>query len=209
LREGEFAMAEMILRTTLTSPFGRKPRLAAAVLGLAGRLEVGIADMFDDNDSLRVQNPLGKMPTLVLADGSTLYDSRVILEYLDHLAGGGRIIPVEPAARFGALKLQALGDGVMDAGVLRRLERCSATSRCGRSAGSPTRPARSNAPRRAGRTPPSETDILVGEIAVACALGFLDFRFAGEDWRASRPRLAGWFERFGARCPGFADTAPR
>lgn len=203
-------MAEMILRTTLTSPFGRKPRLAAAVLGLSGRFEVGIADMFDDADSLRTQNPLGKMPTLVLADGSTLYDSRVIVEYLDHLAGGGRIIPAEPTARFAALKLQALGDGIMDAGVLRRLETMFRDE--------PLRSERWLA-YQAGKiqraldeleeAPPSEQDILVGEIAVACALGFLDFRFAGEDWRASRPRLAGWFEHFGARCPGFADTAPR
>ena len=113
-------MAEMILRTSLTSPFGRKPRLAAAVLGLSERIEVVPADFLDEADSLRMQNPLGKVPTLLLADGTALYDSRVILEYLDHLAGGGRLIPAEPAARFAALKLQAIGDGILDAGVLRQ-----------------------------------------------------------------------------------------
>ncbi|MBS1184240.1 MAG: putative GST-like protein YibF [Proteobacteria bacterium] len=203
-------MADMILRTTLTSPFGRKSRLAAAVLGLAERIEVVVADMFDDNDSLRLQNPLGKMPTLVLGDGSTLYDSRVIAEYLDHLAGGGRIIPAEPVARFAALKLQAIGDGILDAGVLRRLEALFREA--------PLRSERWLAYQsgKIGRAldelnaaPPSESDILVGEIAVACGLGFLDFRLGGDNWRASRPRLADWFERFAGRCPGFAETLPR
>jgi glutathione S-transferase len=202
-------MPDMILRTTLTSPFGRKPRLAAAVVGLADRMEVVAADILDDNDSLRAQNPLGKIPTLVLGDGSTLYDSRVILEYFDYLAGGNRIIPAEPVARFAALKLQAIGDGILDAGVLRRLETIFRDEplwsqrwlgyQCGKM---------NRALDVLEEAPPSETAILVGEIAVACSLGFIDFRL-GDDWRAGRPRLAGWFERFGARCPGFVETAPR
>lgn len=202
-------MPDMILRTTLTSPFGRKPRLAAAVVGLADRIEVVAADILDDNDSLRAQNPLGKIPTLVLGDGSTLYDSRVILEYFDHLAGGNRIVPSEPVARFAALKLQAIGDGILDAGVLRRLETIFRDEPLwskrwlGYQSGKMNR-----ALDVLEEAPPSETAILVGEIAVACSLGFIDFRL-GDDWRAGRPRLAGWFERFGARCPGFVETAPR
>nr|WP_026784355.1 glutathione S-transferase family protein [Pleomorphomonas koreensis] len=199
----------MILRTSLTSPFGRKPRLAAAVLGLSERIEVVPADFFDEADSLRTQNPLGKIPTLLLADGTALYDSRVILEYFDHLAGGGRLIPAGPAARFAALKLQAIGDGILDASVLRRLETLFREA--------PQRSERWLAYQagKMGRAldlldaaPPSESDILVGEIAVACGLGFIDFRL-GDDWRAGRPRLAGWFERFAGRCPGFDATAPR
>ena len=99
----------MILRSSPPSPFGRKVQLAASVLGLDQR----------DQDregrhrsmpatSLRQQNPLGKIPALMLEDGTTLFDSRVILEYLDHRAGGGKIIPHEPKARFAALRLQAL-----------------------------------------------------------------------------------------------------
>lgn len=201
-------MPDMILRTTLTSPFGRKARLAAAVLGLSERIELVVADMFDDNDSLRQQNPLGKMPTLVLADGTTLYDSRVIAEYFDHLAGGGRLIPTEPAARFAALKLQAVGDGILDAGVLRRLETLfraegeRSTRWLDYQTGKITR-----ALDLLETEPPSSTEILVGEIAVACGLSFLEFRF-GDDWRAGRPRLAGWYQDFGTRCPGFAATAP-
>lgn len=202
-------MADMILRTSLTSPFGRKPRLAAAVLGLSGRIEVELADFLDETDSLRRQNPLGKIPTLVLADGSTLYDSRVILEYLDHLAGGGRILPSEPAVRFAALRLQALGDGILDAGVLRRLETMF-RDEPQRSAGWLTYQGgkMSRALDTLEVAPPSDSDIFVGEIAVACALGFIDFRL-GDDWRSARPRLAGWYERFAGRCPGFAETAPR
>ena len=202
-------MPDMILRTSLTSPFGRKPRLAAAVLGLADRIEVVVANFLDDTDSLRAQNPLGKIPTLLLADGSALYDSRVIAEYFDYLAGGNRIIPAEPAARFAALKLQAIGDGILDAGVLRRLETIFRDEplwserwlgyQCGKM---------NRALDVLEATPPSDTDILVGEIAVACSLGFIDFRL-GDDWRAGRSRLAGWFERFATRCPGFIESIPR
>ena len=75
-------------------------------------------DLNDPADSIRVQNPLGKIPALVLDDGDVLYDSPVILDYLDHVAGGGRIIPREPKARFAALRLQALCDGILDASLL-------------------------------------------------------------------------------------------
>ena len=105
----------MILRSTPASPFGRKVNLAASVLGLSGEIRIEPADLTDAADSVRRQNPLGKIPTLVLEDGSTLFDSRVILEYLDHRAGGGKIIPREPNARFAALRLQALADGMTDA----------------------------------------------------------------------------------------------
>src|SRR6185436_8576741 len=108
----------MILRSTPPSPFGRKVKLAASVLGLSGEIKIEPADTNDDNDSLRRQNPLGKIPALVLEDGSTLYDSRVIIEYLDHRAGGGKIIPAESKARFDALRLQALADGMTDAQIL-------------------------------------------------------------------------------------------
>src|SRR5688572_25600102 len=108
----------MILRTTPPSPFGRKVLLAASVLGLSDKIETQRADPADETDTLRRQNPVGKIPILVLDDGTTLFDSRVILEYLDHIAGGGKIIPAEPKARFAALRLQALADGVTDASLL-------------------------------------------------------------------------------------------
>src|ERR1700712_2268711 len=85
----------MILRSTPPSPFGRKVKLAASVLGLSKDIKVEGADTNNVNDSIRQQNPLGKIPTLVLDDGTTLFDSRVIIEYLDHIAGGGKVIPQE------------------------------------------------------------------------------------------------------------------
>ena len=95
----------MILRSSPTSPFVRKVRIAIGLLGFDGKIEVRETDLNDAGDSIRKQNPLGKIPALLLDDGTVYYDSRVILEYLDQLAGGGRIIPREGKARFDALRL--------------------------------------------------------------------------------------------------------
>src|SRR5689334_7765073 len=108
----------MILRTTETSPFGRKARLAALHLRLMDRIECVPASVDDPGDVIRRDNPLGKMPALVLDDGRVVYDSRVILETFDHMAGGGRILPTDWDARLAALTQQALGDGLMDAALL-------------------------------------------------------------------------------------------
>jgi glutathione S-transferase len=197
----------MILRSSPSSPFVRKVRIAASLLGLEGQIEVRETDLNDPADSLRRQNPLGKIPTLVLDDGDTLYDSRVILEYLDHLAGGGRIIPRAAPARFAALQLQALCDGVLDASVLIVYE-------------SRYRPAEMRVQawvdRQEGKVdcaldaleaaPPELTPIPdVGQIALACMLGYRDLRFARE-WRKGHPKLAAWLERFAAQVPAFAVT---
>jgi glutathione S-transferase len=115
----------LILRYSPASPYARKIRIAADILGLADRIEIAGVDLADPADSIRVQNPLGKIPALVLEDGSSLYDSRVIAEYLDHLAGGEKLFPADPARRFAALRLQALGDGICDAAVLLRSPCCN------------------------------------------------------------------------------------
>src|SRR5215217_7499461 len=108
----------MILRSSPPSPFGRKVKLAVGILGFDKEVTIEKADPTDANDSLRRQNPLGKIPALIIESGTVLYDSPVILEYLDHRAGGGKIVPAEPDARFAALTLQALCDGILDAGIL-------------------------------------------------------------------------------------------
>src|SRR3954468_16974673 len=105
------------LRTGFGSPFGRKARIAVSVLGLDGKVKVEPASTQDDSDPLPQQNPLGKVPVLILDDGSTLFDSPVVLEYLDILAGGGRILPKDTKARFEALRLESLADGILDAGI--------------------------------------------------------------------------------------------
>src|SRR6516165_9796335 len=108
----------LTLRSSPASPFVRKIRIAASLLGLEREITIEIADTMNAGDTVRQQNPLGKIPALVLEDGVVLFDSRVILEYLDHRAGGGRILPCDADARFSALRLQALADGGRDAAVL-------------------------------------------------------------------------------------------
>ncbi|RME99049.1 MAG: glutathione S-transferase, partial [Alphaproteobacteria bacterium] len=112
----------MILRSSPASPYGRKCKMAAIILGLIDKVEVVPADTRDPKDSMRQQNPLGKIPILITDDGRELFDSPVICEYLDSLAGGGRLFP-QGEARWQALKLQALGDGILDAALLQVYER--------------------------------------------------------------------------------------
>lgn len=106
----------LVLRFSPASPFARKVRIASALLGLEDRVTMESADVAAPDEILKQQNPLGKIPILVLGNGETLYDSRVIVEYLDHIAGGGILLP-QTEERFKALREQALGDGLSDAAV--------------------------------------------------------------------------------------------
>jgi len=197
----------MILRSSPPSPFGRKIKLAMSILGFEQEVTIEKADPTDANDSIRRQNPLGKIPALIIEDGTVLYDSPVILEYLDHRAGGGKIIPQEAKARFAALTLEALGDGILDACILLVYE--------GR-----WRPAEKHEPKwidyqseKVARAfalleaaPPTLTATPdVGQITLACALGYGDLRFGGK-WRAQYPRLVQWHDAFAARVPAFEAT---
>jgi glutathione S-transferase len=199
----------LIVRTSFSSPFGRKARIAVGVLGLDDKVKAEPASTQDDADPVRKQNPLGKVPVLILEDGSTLYDSPVILEYLDHLAGGGKIIPTDFKPRIDALKLQALADGILDASILIVYE--------GR-----YRPAEKHVQTwldlqqgkidRALATleaAPPALDAMpnVGQITLACALGYREFRFPGT-LKTSCPRLVAWLDSFAARVPAFNATKP-
>jgi glutathione S-transferase len=197
----------MILRTSPPSPFGRKVLLAASVLGLSPEITPQKADPSDATDSLRAQNPVGKIPILILEDGTTLFDSRVILEYLDHRAGGVKIIPREPKARFEALRLQALADGITDASLLVLYE--------GRFRPAERHEAKwldyQNDKIKRGfavleaAPPPIDAVPNVGQIALACLLGHRDLRFKGS-WRADNPKLVAWLDRFTAQVPEFERT---
>ncbi|MET0279107.1 MAG: glutathione S-transferase family protein [Pseudorhodoplanes sp.] len=196
----------MILRSAPPSPFGRKVKIAAAILELSDRITIALTDAVTDME-LRTQNPLAKIPVLVLDDGRTLFDSRVILEYLDHIAGGGRILPKEEGPRFAALRLQALCDGILDASLLRvyearyRPEEIRHAPWLDMQAG---KVARGLA--ELERDPPSiDPTPNVGQIALACTLGYQDLRFKGE-WRSTHPKLVAWLDRFGAQVPAFAAT---
>lgn len=196
------------LRHSPASPFVRKVRVAAALCGLESRIRLTTADTTDASDSVRIQNPLGKIPVLILEDGTALYDSRVIVEFLDLEAGGDVIMPAG-VGRIAALTLQALADGIADAALLQVYEKrfrapehyserwldhhAGKVERglAGLEAAPPALPARPH----------------VGHIALSCALGYLDLRFDGA-WRATCPRLVAWLDDFAAKVPSFDATAP-
>jgi glutathione S-transferase len=199
----------MILRSAPPSPFGRKVQIALSLLGFDDVM-IEATDTMDAGGPLRQQNPLGKIPVLITDDGTPYYDSRVILEYLDERAGGGKIIPRPAAQRFSALRLQALGDGILDASILTVYEdRWRAPDKheakwLEHQAGKVERAlgfleAAPPALTAAGELPH------VGLIALACALGYRDLRFAGT-WRKNYPRLVAWLEAFAARVPAFGAT---
>ena len=192
----------MILHWSPRSPYVRKVMIAAHEMGLADRLRtvrtvVGGATPHLD---LMTRNPLGKIPTLELADGTVLYDSPVICKFLDTLHAGARLFPVGPE-RFTALRRLALGDGMLDVAIGWMLERL--------------RPAeRQSAPhcalweaklRACVDALEGEAAALtaapfgIGHIAIGVALGYLDFRFGELAWRGGHPRLAGWQAEFDAR----------
>jgi glutathione S-transferase len=198
----------MILKSSPASPFGRKVRIAAGLLGLADKIDVRETDLNDPADSIRTQNPVGKIPALILDDGTAYYDSRVILEYLDHLAGGGRIITREPKARFEALRLQALCDGILDASLMivyegrYRPAEMKVQSWVDRQADKAARGLTTLEAAPPVLTPMPD----VGQIALACVLGYRDLRFGGE-WRKNHPRLLAWLDKFATQVPAFAATA--
>jgi glutathione S-transferase len=198
----------MLLRSNPASPFGRKVKIVADILGLSSQITVIAADTLDSNDPLRNDNPLGKIPALVLDDGSSLYDSRVIVEYLDHLAGANRVIPAEPKQRFAALRLQALSDGIAEAAVLIiyetrfRPEEKRVAAWVDHQQGKIDR----GVAALAASLPELHSPVPdIGQIAMVCALGYLDLRFAGS-WRKNHPRLVEWLDSFAALYPIFNKT---
>jgi len=191
----------MKLYYSAASPFVRKCLVVAHELGLRDRLEIipANAHPVTRDPALLGVNPLGQVPTLVLDDGSTLYDSRVICDYLNTLAGG-EIIPGGDA-RYAALREEALADGVTDAALLTRYEtfaRPEALRWAEWIAGQLDKVACGLA-----SLEPRASDfgdrVDIGTIAWACSLGYLDFRFASLAWRDRHPNAAAWFEWFGGR----------
>jgi glutathione S-transferase len=200
------------LYSSLASPFARKVRVCARELGLAARLEeinTAVLPQQPNRELMKV-NPLIKLPALVADDGLVLFDSPVICEYLDALAGGGRLFPSGGAARWSALRLQALADGILDAAILCRYETVMRPQELRWSDwidGQKTKwhEGLDFLEREAASL---HGDPTIGSITAACALGWLDFRWGEDDWRQGRPGLAAWYERFAARA-SMQDTLPR
>jgi len=197
----------MKLHYSATSPYVRKAYATALEAGLEGVVELAPTDAWASDPAFLGRNPLSKVPALSLEDGTTLFDSPVICEFLDAQGGAGLFPPAGPA-RWMVLRLQALGDGIMDATVARLLD----------SRRDPTQQSavwqdrQKAAIARACDTLEAEVGDLegpptIGAIAVGCALGYLDLRFSGDAWRDGRPKLAAWFAGFEER-PSMVRSAP-
>ncbi|MGB6487158.1 MAG: glutathione S-transferase [Steroidobacteraceae bacterium] len=190
------------------SPYVRKVCVTAHELGLSDRIEHTSITLtpVSPHDGVRASNPIGKIPTLVLDDGTALYDSPVICEYLDGLAGGNRIFPAG-AMRWTALRRQSIGDGIMDAAVLTRYEDAVRPKELRWQNWVDGQLLRIRTALDVLEQENLEGTFDIGTISIACALGYLDFRYASEGWRTSRPRLAAWAAAIGKR-PSLATTLP-
>jgi len=200
----------MQLRHSQSSPFVRKVKLAAHVLGFANQLELVETNTMDAGDAIRSVNPLGKIPALDDA-GTVLYDSRVIVEYLDAKAGGGKIIPAAGPARFETLTRAALMDGIMDAAILVVYEgRMRPADKYVESFVTFQREKIQRGLEAIAASAPSYQNGAMpdaGEIALACVLDYLDFR-KQLNWRDHAPGLQGWLADFAAVVPGYSETLP-
>ena len=201
----------MKLHWSPRSPFVRKVMIFALEAGLAGRLERvrSVVAMRQPNAVLMQDNPLSKLPTLVLDDGRALFDSYVICEYLDGLHGGAPLVPKSGPERWEALRWHALGNGFLDMLILWRNERDRPVGQQSKELldafavkGSATLARLEQEAGALGAGP-----FRIGQIAIACALGYLDFRFADLDWRSGHARLAAWFGGVSQR-PSVRDTIP-
>ena len=202
----------MKLIGALTSPYVRKVRVVMAEKKLDYQLE--LEDVWA-HDAILKSNPLGKVPCLVMEGGEAVFDSRVIVEYVDTLSPVGRLIPERGRERAEVRTWEALADGLLDAAILARLEQTWA--------------GRSEAERSAAWTERQMSRITsallamsqglgdkpwcfgthfsLADIAVGCALGYLDFRFPQIDWRSAHPNLQRLHDKLATR-PSFIDTAP-
>lgn len=199
----------MKLHWSPRSPFVRKVMIVAHERGLVDRIACvrTVAAMAKPHAELMADNPLSKIPTLVLDDGRVLYDSPVICEYLDGLGTAPKLFPAELRARFEALRRQALGDGFLDLLVLLRDERMRVQPSDVHKASAAVRNAAvlQSLEREAGAL--GASPFSVGHIAIGGALSYLDFRYSDEDWRKDHPQIARWHATFAAR-PAVRATEP-
>ena len=193
------------------SPFVRKVMVVAHETGLADRIEKirSVVAMTAPNHALMRDNPLSKIPTLITDDGMVLFDSLVICEYLDSLHAGPKLFPVDTAGRWQALRWHALGNGMLDAGILWRNERLRPGTTQSREILSAfdgkTRAALDFLDQEAEAI--SSARLTIGHVAIGCALGYLDFRFPELAWRRGRKSITSWFEPFSER-PSMRLTQP-
>jgi len=199
----------MKLHWSPRSPFVRKVMIVAHERGVADRIACvrTVAEMTTPHVALMKDNPLSKIPTLVLDDGTVIYDSPVICEYLDALDGMPKLFPKQPKVRLIALRRQALGDGFLDMMVTLRNERQRAQPSDVHLASTAARKAAVLDSLEREAEALTTMPFSIGHIAIGCALSYLDFRRADEDWRNGHLHLANWHASFAAR-PSVRATQP-
>jgi glutathione S-transferase len=200
----------MKLIASLTSPFARKVRIVAAEKHIEYALVVDVP--WADDTHVPEYNPLGKVPVWVLEDGKTLFDSRVIVEYLDSVSPVGHLLPKEPRPRIAVKRWEALADGVADAAALIFLERKRRAEHqdpewMQRQLGKIVAGLKAMSEDVGQQTWCTGDNFNLADIALGCTLGYLDFRFPEIDWRRAHPNLSELYDRLMQR-PAFKETVP-
>lgn len=202
----------MKLIGSLTSPYVRKVRVVMAEKKLD--YELVLENVWTPETTIQQSNPLGKVPCLIMEDGGAMFDSRVIVEYLDTLTPVGKLIPPNGRERAEVKCWEALADGVLDAAVLVRLERTLRAETQQSPEWIKRQLEKVDAGLKAMSTGLKDTAFCSGnhytlaDVAVGCALGWLSFRFPENDWRNSYPNLSKLFDKLSER-PSFKDTIPQ
>jgi len=202
----------MKLLASLASPYTRKVRVVLAEKRIDCDME--LVDVTPADNPVNALNPLGKVPTLVLDDGTTLFDSRVIVEFLEHVSPISRLIPEDHRERVAVRRWEALADGTLDAGLLIRYESLrpkkeQSAAWSDKQLGKLQRGLALIAGELGDRHWCFGDRYSLADIAVGCCLGWVEFRKpGGAEWRAAYPNLARFYEKLMER-PAFAETAPK
>ena len=193
----------MKLHWSSRSPYVRKVMICAYETGVAERIErtYSIVSLSKTNPEVMRDNPLGKIPTLILDDGQVLYESAVICEYLDSLHAGPRLFPPAGEARWTALRRHALGSGMLDTLLLWRSERAKPAARQTPEwlAGFALKIRNALEVIEAGADGLSNSAFDIGHVGIGTALAYIDFRFPEINWRQQHPRSDAWMQKFLAR----------
>jgi glutathione S-transferase len=195
----------------MTSPYVRKVRIVMAEKRIEYQLE--LEDVWSPTTRIREANPLGKVPCLIMEDGGAVFDSRVIAEYLDTMTPVSKLLPASGRERAEIRTWEALGDGMLDAAILARLETTQRPPEqqsgmwIDRQLGKVHSGLAAMSSGLADKPWCNGHSYTLADIAVGCTLGYLDFRFAHINWRDQYPNLARLYEKLAAR-PSFIETQP-
>ena len=199
----------MKLHYSPASPFARKAWVTALECGFGGKITLLPTNPHESPPALVAANPFSKIPALELDNGEVIYESLLICEYLDDLAGGGIMIPAERSERLAMLRRHALANGLMEVSVLRRVESLRAKEADRDKNLARQEVISKRALDRLEAMAPSLDDTLdLGNVSTVIALDYLDFRFAADAWREGRPALAAWHERNSKR-ESLKSTMPK